>query len=57
MNFKLLENDAFDWDCPNYLKWREELVKKTIYEGSKFNFNPYQLLEFYKSIGYKHITL
>jgi hypothetical protein len=57
MNFKLLENDAFDWSCPNYLKWRETLVEKTIFEGSKFNFNPQALLEYYNSIGYKHITL
>jgi hypothetical protein len=57
MNFKLLENDAFDWSCPNYLKWREALVEKTIFEGSKFNFNPQALLEYYNSIGYKHITL
>jgi hypothetical protein len=57
MNFKLLENDAFDWSCPNYLKWRETLIEKTKFEGTKFNFNPQALLEFYNSIGYKHITL
>lgn len=57
MFFKLMENDAFDYDCPNYLKWREKLIEKTMGEGIKFNFNPNELLEYYKSVGYKHITL
>lgn len=57
MFFKLLENDAFDYNCPNYLKWREKLIEKTMGEGVKFNFNPHELLAYYKSVGYKHITL
>lgn len=57
MNLKLLENDAFDYDCPNYLLWRNKLIEKTVGEGVKFNFNPDDLYKFYASVGYKHITL
>jgi hypothetical protein len=57
MFFKLLENDWFDWSCPNYLKWREKLLDKTINETAKlFNFNPYELLNHYEKTGYKHIS-
>lgn len=56
-NLKLLENDWFDWDCPYYLKWREKLIEKTIWEGEQRGFDGKQLLEFYKQIGYKHISL
>jgi hypothetical protein len=38
MNFRLLENNWFDWDCPNYLKWREALIEKTIWEGNQRGF-------------------
>ena len=57
MNFKLLENDWFDWNCPNYLKWREKLIEKTIWEGEQRGFDGRQLLEFYERVGYKHISL
>ena len=57
LNFKLLENDWFDWNCPNYLKWREKLIEKTIWEGEQRGFDGRQLLEFYERVGYKHISL
>lgn len=57
LNFKLLENDWFDWNCPHYLKWREKLVEKTIWEGEQRGFDGRQLLEYYKKVGYKHISL
>lgn len=57
LNFKLLENSWFDWDCPYYLKWREKLIEKTIWEGEQRGFDGKQMLEFYKRIGYKHISL
>jgi hypothetical protein len=55
-NFKLLENDWFDWDCPNYLKWRKKLVEKTLLEGEMRGFDGQQLLNYYEKIGYKHIS-
>lgn len=57
INFKTLENDWFKWDCPYYLKWREKLIEKTIWEGQQRGFDGKELLEFYKSVGYKHISL
>lgn len=57
INFKLLENDWFDWNCSHYLKWREKLIEKTICEGEQRGFDGKQLLEFYERIGYKHISL
>lgn len=57
MNFKLLENNWFKWDCPYYLKWRKKLIEKTIWEGQQRGFNGKELLEFYKTVGYKHISL
>ena len=55
-NLMLLENDWFDWECPNYLKWREKLVEKTIWEGQQRGFNGQELLDYYNKIGYKHIS-
>ena len=57
MNLKLLENNWFDWNCPNYLKWRETLVEKTIWEGHQRGFDGQALLNYYEQIGYKHISL
>jgi hypothetical protein len=57
INLMLLENDWFDWDCPNYLKWRETLIEKTIWEGEQRGFDGQALLNYYKQIGYKHISL
>lgn len=56
-NLKLLENSWFDYDCPYYLKWREKLIEKTIWEGEQRGFDGKQLLELYDKIGYKHISL
>ena len=56
LNFKLLENDWFDWECPYYLKWREKLVEKTIWEGQQRGFDGQELLNYYEKIGYKHIS-
>jgi hypothetical protein len=56
MNFRLLENNWFDWNCPNYLRWREALVKKTIWEGEQRGFDGTRLLKFYEDYGYKHIS-
>jgi hypothetical protein len=56
MNFKLLENDWFDWDCPNYKKWRKTLVEKTIWEGEQRGFDGRQYLNFLEQSGYKHIS-
>jgi hypothetical protein len=55
-NFKLLENNWFDWNCPNYLKWREKLIEKTIWEGEQRGFDGRELLKFYEQSGYKHIS-
>lgn len=55
-NFKLLENNWFDWNCPNYLKWREKLVEKTIWEGEQRGFDARELLKHYEHSGYKHIS-
>ena len=52
-----MENDWFKWDCPYYLKWREKLIEKTIWEGQQRGFDGKQLLEIYERVGYKHISL
>lgn len=56
MNFKLMENNWFDWNCPHYLKWREKLIEKTLWEGQQRGFNGQDLLDYYERIGYKHIS-
>lgn len=57
INYKLLENDWFDWDCPNYIKWRESLVEKTIWEGEQRGFDGRGYLNYLQRMGYKHISL
>jgi len=57
LNFKLLENDWFDWNCPNYLKWRETLKEKMIWEGHQMGFDGEGLLNYFERAGYKHISL
>ena len=56
-NFKNYENDWFDWNCPNYLKWRETLKEKIIWEGENQGFDGQMLLDYFERIGYKHISL
>jgi hypothetical protein len=56
MNFKLLENDWFDWDCPNYLKWREKLVEKTVWEGQQRGFDGLEYVKHLEQYGIKHIS-
>jgi hypothetical protein len=56
MNFKLLENNWFDWDCPNYKKWREALVKKTIWEGEQRGFDGLEYIKYLENYGIKHIS-
>lgn len=57
MNFRLLENNWFDWDCPNYLKWREALIHQTVLEGESRGFDGRELVKYYENFGYKHISL
>lgn len=57
LNFKKLENDIFDWNCPYYLKWREKLIEKTIWEGQQRGFDGLQYIKFLEQSGVKHITL
>ena len=57
MNFRMFENNWFDWSCPNYLKWREALVKQTILEGERKGFDGLELVKLYENYGYKHISL
>lgn len=57
LNFKLLENSWFDYECPYYLKWREKLIEHTMNCGNKLGFDGQALLNFYERIGYKHISL
>lgn len=57
INFKILENDWFDWDCPKYLLWREKLKEKTLIEGERLGFDGEDYLRFLKASGYKHISL
>lgn len=56
LNYKLLENDWFDWDCPSYIKWRKALIEKTIWEGEQRGFDGLQYLEYLKQYGIKHIS-
>lgn len=55
-NLMTLENDWFDWDCPNYLKWREKLVEKTIWEGQQRGFDGLEYIKYLEQSGYKHIS-
>jgi len=57
MNLKMFENDWFDWNCPNYLKWRETLKEKMIWEGHQMGFDGEGLLNYFEQAGYKHISL
>ncbi len=57
INYKLLENDWFDQDCPNYKTWKEALKNNLLDEGRMQGFNAKELLEFYEYVGYKHISL
>lgn len=57
LQFLLLENDWFDWECPKYKKWRKTLVEKLLSDASKNNFDGEKILEVYKKIGYKHIAI
>lgn len=57
LNFKMFENDWFDWNCPNYLKWRETLKEKMIWEGQQMGFDGQGLLDYFEQAGYKHISL
>ena len=56
LNFKLLENNWFDWNCPNYLKWREKLIEKTILECEKLGYDGLEYVRFLEESGYKHIS-
>ena len=57
LNFKRLENNWFDWDCPNYLKWREALIEKTIWEGEQRGFDGLEYVKYLEQSGCKHISL
>lgn len=57
LNFKKMENDIFDWNCPNYLKWRKTLVEKTIWEGQQRGFDGIEYIKYLEFNGVKHITL
>jgi len=56
MNFKILENNWFDWNCPNYLKWREKLIEKTIWEGEQRGFDGLEYIKHLEEYGIKHIS-
>jgi len=56
LNFKRLENNWFDWDCPNYLKWREALIEKTIWEGKQRGFDGLGYVKYLEQSGCKHIS-
>ena len=56
MNFRLFENNWFDWSCPIYLKWRQSLVEQTILEGNNRGFDGKELIKHYEDYGYKHIS-
>lgn len=56
-NFRLFENDWFDYNSEAYMKWREKLIEKTYIEAKRMNFDADILLDFYERIGYKHISL
>jgi hypothetical protein len=57
INYRLLENDWFDWNCEHYQAWRNSLIENTIYEGNLRGFNGLELVNYYENIGYKHISL
>ena len=57
LNFKMFENDWFDWNCPNYLKWRESLKEKMLWEAQRMGFDGQGLLNYFEQAGYKHISL
>lgn len=57
MNFRLFENTWFDYNCPKYLKWREKLIEKTVWEGNQRGFDGLALIKYYEDFGYKHISL
>jgi hypothetical protein len=57
LNFKMFENDWFDWNCPNYLKWRESLKEKMLWEAQRMGFDGQGLLDYFEQAGYKHISL
>jgi hypothetical protein len=56
LNFKRLENNWFDLDCPNYLKWRKTLVEKTIWEGEQRGFDGLGYVKYLEQSGCKHIS-
>ena len=56
LNFKRLENNWFDWDCPNYLKWRKALIEKTIWEGKQRGFDGLGYVKYLEQSGCKHIS-
>jgi hypothetical protein len=56
MNFRLLENNWFDWDCPNYLKWREALIHQTVLEGESKGFDGLKYIKQLEQYGIKHIS-
>lgn len=56
MNFKKMENDWFDWNCPHYLKWREALIEKTIWEGEQRGFDGRMYIKYLEHSGIKHIS-
>lgn len=57
LNFKKLENDIFDWNCPYYKKWRKALIEKTIWEGQQKGFDGLEYIKYLEYNGVKHITL
>ena len=57
INYKLLENDWFDQDCPNYKTWKEALKNNLLDEGNQRGFDGLGLIDYYEKIGYKHISL
>lgn len=56
-NFKKMENDWFDFSCPNYIAWRKTLIKKTIDTGKELGFNGRQYIDQLEKFGIKHISL
>jgi hypothetical protein len=56
LNFKRLENSWFNLDCPNYLKWRETLIEKTIWEGEQRGFDGLEYIKYLEQFGCKHIS-
>ena len=56
MNFKKLENDWFDWNCLNYIAWREKLIEQTIKECEGRGFDGLLYLKMLEEYGIKHIS-